>query len=132
MDFTGEYINDVFVGKVWIKKATFIEADQFQKFLSNGINKEIKKYIIDLSSCVSIDPIFIGVLIQTYKKLLNINGNLKIIRPKLTSLSNQGLDNSLRIFETFMSVEEAIESYKKIFVKPHDELLINRISLAVS
>ncbi len=132
MDFTGEYIKEIFVGKVWIKKATFIEADQFQKFLSNAMKNEIKKYIIDLSNCVSIDPIFIGVLIQTYKKLLTINGNLKIIRPKITSFSNQNLDNTFRIFETYLSVEEAIDSYKKIFVKPQEELLTNRISLAVS
>ncbi|MCL5031223.1 MAG: hypothetical protein M1480_19640 [Bacteroidetes bacterium] len=132
MDFTGEYIKDIFVGKVWIKKATFLEAEQFRNFLSTAMNNDVKKYIIDLSCCISIDPIFIGVIIQTYKKLININGNLKIIRPKLAIHSNQNFENTLRIFETFLSIEEAVDSYKKIFVKPAEELITNRVALAVT
>ena len=132
MDFSGEYIKDIFVGKVWIKKATFIEAEQFRILLSNAMNNEIKKYIIDLSGCISIDPIFIGVIIQTYKKLININGNLKIVRPKFAVHSNQSFENSLRIFEIYLSIEEAIESYRKIFVKPTEELIANRVPLALT
>ncbi len=132
MDFIGEYIKDIFVGKVGIRKATFLEADQFKDFLTKEIHNGYKKFVIDLSSCGSIDPIFLGVVIQTYKKLININGNLKLIRPKVNIYSNQNFENSLRIFETYHSVEDAVNSYKKIFVKPTEELIPIRMPLAMT
>jgi hypothetical protein len=52
-----------------------------------------------------------------------MGGNLKLISPKNYLDEYDKLENNLRIFETFNSREEALESYKMIFTKPTDETL---------
>jgi len=123
MDFSIEYSEDIVIAKVIIRRATFLEALQFQNQLIKEIENGFRRVIVDLSNCSSIDPAFFSAIISAYKKIVNLGGNLKLISPKNYLDEYDKLENNLRIFETFNSREEALESYKMIFTKPTDETL---------
>ena len=80
--------------------------------------KQFKKVIIDLSECIYIDPVFLGVLISSLKKLASLGGNLKIVLPEIGFNLENNVVKDLRIFDTYNSHKEAIDSYKKVFVTP--------------
>ena len=125
MDFTLEYSKDIIIASVIIKRATFLEALHFQNLLTKEIDNGYRKIVIDLSNCSSIDPAFISAIIFTYKKLMNLAGNLKLVKPKNYLDDYQKLENNLRIFEIFNSKEKALECYKMIFCKPSDQAFSN-------
>jgi anti-anti-sigma regulatory factor len=125
MDFVIEYSQDIIIATVVIRRATFLEALQFQNLLIKEIDNGYRKIVIDLTHCSSIDPAFFSAIFIAYKKLINLNGNLKLIKPKNYFDDIERLENNLRIFEIFNSKEEAIESYKMIFCNPSEETLFD-------
>jgi anti-sigma B factor antagonist len=120
MDFILEYSEDIVIAVVKIRRATFLEALQFQNMLTNEIENGCRKAIVDLSGCSSIDPAFFSAIIITFKKIINLGGNLKLVRPKNYLDDYEKLENNIRVFEIFSSKEDALESYKMIFNKPGD------------
>ncbi len=127
MDFVKEYIDDLFYVKVTTNKATFWEADYLQEILQKEITAGYKKIIIDLSNCRTLDPPFIGAIILSFKKLLNISGTLKVIKP--ANIQNkEDIFKSLMLFELFNSKNEAIESFRTVFVAPIEEMFYPRLS----
>ncbi len=123
MDFTLEYSEDIIIARVVIRRATFLEALHFQNLLIKEIDNGYRKIVIDLSNCSSIDPAFISAIIFTYKKLMDLAGDLKLVRPKNYLDDYQKLETSLRVFEIFNSKEKALECYKMIFCKPSGQNL---------
>ena len=128
MDFSVEISEEIIIAKIIIRRATFLEALQFQNLLTNEIDNGYIRAIIDLSNCTSIDPAFFSSIIVIYKKLINAGGNVKLIRPKNYLDNIEMFENNLRVFEFFNSVEEAVESYRMIFTNPADIYPINTIS----
>jgi len=129
MDFTVEISEEIIIAKIIIRRATFLEALQFQNLLTNEIDKGYIRAIIDLSNTASIDPAFFSSIIVIYKKLINEGGNVKLIRPKNYLDDYERFKNNLRVFEFFNSVEEAVESYRMIFTNPADSVYpINTIT----
>lgn len=131
MDFALEYIEEIIVARVIIRRATFLEALQFQNLLIKEIDNGYRKLIIDLSNCSSIDPAFFSAIIIAYKKLVNQAGNLRLIKPKNYIDDIENLEKNIRVFETFSSKEEAVESFKMIFTKPADESIQDSTHAAV-
>ncbi len=128
MDFLKEYIDDLFYVKVTTNKATFWEADYMQEILQKAITDNYTRIIIDLSYCRIIDPPFMGAIILSYKKLLNINGTMKVIRPENSLSMRDDVNNSLKLFDLFRTKEDAIESFKRIFVAPLEEMSYQQFS----
>ncbi len=120
MDFKREYLEDIITMVVNLKRATFLEAGQFNDVLVEEIGNGYRKFIVDLSSCTFVDPIFVGVLIMTLKKLSALKGSLKIIIPEIGFNLEKSTMNSLRIFETFRSKNSAVESYKEKFTVQYE------------
>ncbi|MDR3626242.1 MAG: STAS domain-containing protein [Ignavibacteriaceae bacterium] len=120
MDFSIDLSEDIIIARLIIRKATFLEALQFQNLLTNEIDKGYIKAVIDLSNCSSIDPAFFSAIITIYKKLIYAGGNLKLVKPTNYLDDYERFENNLRVFEFFNSKEEAIESYRMIFTQPVD------------
>ena len=132
MDFVLEYSEDVIIARVIIRRATFLEALQFQNLLTREIDNGCRKLVIDLSNCSSIDPAFISAIIIAYKKLVSLAGKLKLIRPRNYLDDYDNLEKSIRVFEVYDSIEEVLESYKMIFTKPSDETLSDNTRAVIS
>jgi anti-anti-sigma regulatory factor len=123
MDFALEYTEDIIIAKVIMRRATFLEALQFQNMLTQEIDNGYRRIIVDLTHCSSIDPAFFSAILIAYKKLLNLNGNIKIIKPNNYFDDYEKFETYLRVFEIFNSKQEAIDSYKIIFTNPVNEAL---------
>ena len=132
MDFALEYSEDIVIARVIIRRATFLEALQFQNLLTKEIDDGCRKLVIDLSNCSSVDPAFISAIIIAYKKMVNLAGSLKLIRPRNYLNDYENLEKSIRVFEVFESKEDVLESYRMIFTKPSDQEMPNNTHAAIS
>lgn len=76
------------------------------------IEKDSLKVVIDLSGIEWMNSTGLGILISTYTTLRNHDGQLKLakITDKIQSLLV--ITKLVSVFETFDSVEEAINSFK--------------------
>ena len=121
MDFKREYRDEILTISVNLKRATFLEANSFNEILVEEIGNGYRKFVVDLSSCSFVDPIFIGVIIMTLKKLTALKGSLKIIIPEIGFNLEKNTINSLRVFETYQSKNAALESFKKKIIIQYEE-----------
>ncbi len=82
------------------------------KFLLNDIQRGFKKIVVDLSSCEFIDSTFLGSLVVSLKKLTGLGGDLRLVgfQPAVHSMFE--LTRMYRVFESFKSSDEAVESFK--------------------
>ncbi len=111
MDFLREYEDDVLILTVNLKQATFWESDTFNSIFVSEIGNGCRKFVVDLRSCNSVDPVFLGVLIVTLKKLASLKGSIKIIVPEIGFNLEKSTMYSLRLFETFKTKKNALESF---------------------
>lgn len=112
MEFYREQIDDIVVITVNLKRATLVEAEEFKETLVNEIQKGIKKIVVDLSNCEFIDSTFLGGLVVSLKKLTATNGDLRLVgfQPAVHSMFE--LTRMYRVFESFKSKNEAVQSFK--------------------
>lgn len=127
MDFTTENIEDIRILTVNLNRATFMEAESFQRLLDDEISLGNRRVVIDLQSCVYIDPVFLGIIIVSLRKLVSLDGNIKLVKPSIDE-ANMNIINSLRIFEIFNTKSEALKSYRQIFVAPDEFYLYGNSS----
>lgn len=83
--------------------------DLLRKFLDEGRNK----IVVDLKNVKMINSAGLGTLISGLTTMRNSGGDLKIanLNEKVESLLT--ITRLIKVFETYNSIEEAIESYKK-------------------
>lgn len=112
MEFFREEIEDVIVISVKLKRATLVEAEEFKQALIDDIQRGFKKIVVDLSNCEFIDSTFLGSLVVSLKKLTGLGGDLRLVgfQPAVHSMFE--LTRMYRVFESFKSTEEAVESFK--------------------
>lgn len=112
MEFFREQIDDVIVIAVNLKRATLVEADEFKQILINEIQRGFKQIIVDLAVCEFIDSTFLGALVVSLKKLTAMGGDLRLVgfQPAVHSMFE--LTRMYRVFESFKSKEEAVQSFK--------------------
>lgn len=111
MDFKKEFWGNVVVEIVNLKRATYIESESFGNILDEDIKGGKQKFVIDLSCCEFIDPIFTGKLIMTMRNLLNRGGRLALVKPNYFTQDGVSVDNlALRVFNIFESRKEAVLS----------------------
>lgn len=112
MEFFREEIEEVIVISVNLRRATLVEAEEFKDVLVNDIQRGFKKIVVDLSACEFIDSTFLGSLVVSLKKLTGLGGDLRLVgfQPAVHSMFE--LTRMYRVFESFKSAQEAIQSFK--------------------
>ena len=88
-----------------------VEAEEFKQVLVNDIQRDFKKIVVDLSSCEFIDSTFLGSLVVSLKKLTGLGGDLRLVgfQPAVHSMFE--LTRMYRVFESFKSADEAVQSF---------------------
>lgn len=106
-----ERIGDVIVEIVNVERASVKEADELKAKLIDAIDDGYKKIIIDLSECDFVDSSFLGVLVNSLKKVVKLEGDLKLVgfRPAVRAMFE--LTRLFRVFESFSNLQEAVKSY---------------------
>jgi len=130
--FERQIANSFVIETVNLSEATVTEAMQFKKILDLDIELGFRAIIIDLTNCNSLDSAFIGVLVVILKKMLKLNGSLKIVKPGLFSTSLLTLTGTLERFEMYESVDEAKNSLSAnpIVVEDFRDVGLDHLALA--
>lgn len=104
-------MGDVIVEIVNVERASVNEANELKEKLNDAIDDGYKKIIVDLSECDFVDSSFLGVLVNSLKKLVKLDGDLKLVgfRPAVRSMFE--LTRLFRVFESFGNLQEAVKSY---------------------
>jgi anti-anti-sigma factor len=111
MDYLQEVHEDVVVQFVDLTRATLKEADEFKYTLSKNIEQGYRKIVVDLSTCEFLDSTFLGALVVSLKKVTAMGGDLRLVgfHPAVNSMME--LTRMHRVFESYPTKEEAINSF---------------------
>jgi anti-anti-sigma factor len=123
-DFEKQLLGDVLIEKVNLLRATIMEANIIKTRLFEDILLNNKKIIVDISKCDFIDSTFLGVLVASLTRTIEIGGDIKIVIAS-SSFAEGIVNNSgiLRVFEIYTSVEDAIESFRLYGKEPQSEFI---------
>ncbi len=108
--FERQIANGYIIERINLSCATLSEAAKFKKQLETDIDLGYKVIIVDFSNCSILDSAFMGVLVITLKRLLRLDGTIKIVNPGLFSNPILNLTGTIEIFELYESVDNAIAS----------------------
>jgi len=111
MEFKSEKILDVTIVHVYITRATLTKAVSFKDFLTVLIDEGARKFIIDLASCEYIDSTFLGAIVSVLKKLLAMQGDLRLVYNKDVPSLIFMLTRMDKVFKIYDSLDLAIESF---------------------
>ena len=111
-DFEIKVINDVIVVVVTFSRATYKEAGELKKILNEYMEKRFKKIVVDIRSCEFIDSTFLGVLVFSLKSAAKIGGDIRIIQPSSIVRTLMEKVGTIRVFNVFDTIDEAVDSYK--------------------
>ena len=112
MDYLQETYEDILVQVVDLTRATLREAEEFKFTLSKSIEQGYRKIVVDLSLCEFIDSTFLGALVVSLKKVTTMGGDLRLVGFHPAVHSMMELTRMHRVFESFSTKEDAINSYE--------------------
>jgi anti-anti-sigma factor len=115
-EFEKKAINDVIVEIVNLSRATFKEASDFKKILNEDLEKKFQKIVVDISQCEFMDSTFLGVLVYAQKRISSQGGTIKLVEPASVFQTLLEKTSTLRIFDTYKTLQEAVQSFSKKFV----------------
>ena len=110
-DFEKKIEKDVIIEVVNLSRATWKEANQFKKILEEDVEKKFRKLVVDISQCEFLDSTFLGTLVLAKRSINRIGGELKIVEPASVFKVLLEKTSTLQIFETYKSLDEAINSF---------------------
>ena len=110
-DFEKNFEKDVVIEVVNLTRATLKEANEFRTILAEDVEKKFRKVVVDISQCEFLDSTFLGALVMAKKSINKIGGELKIVEPPSVFKTLREKTATLNVFETFKTVEEAINSF---------------------
>lgn len=113
MDIIEEIIDDVIVEIVNLDRATLSEAEELRSNVNEKISAGYNKMIIDLTSVEYIDSTFLGVIVNTLKKVAKMGGDLKLVGFKPAVRSMFELTRLFRVFESYSELQDALKSFHK-------------------
>ena len=113
MPIVEEIADDVLIEIVDLDRATLNEASILRDNLVERIDQGYKNIVIDLSQCEFIDSTFLGVLVNTLKRVAKLNGDMKLVGFKPGVRSMFELTRLFRVFESFTDLQEAVISFRK-------------------
>jgi anti-anti-sigma factor len=123
-DFEKQLLGDVLIEKVNLLRATIMEANIIKTRLFEDILLNNKKIIVDISKCDFIDSTFLGVLVASLTRTIEIGGDIKIVIASSSFV--EGIVNNsgiLRVFEIYTSVEDALENFRLYGKEPQSEFI---------
>ncbi len=112
LDFRTVFYGDVLVERVQMLRATKREAEFFNKKLNSHIEKKLNKIVIDLSQCEFLDSSFLGAIVFNLKNIERIGGEIKLVEPANTYQELLEKTGTFRIFNTYKSIKDAVESFR--------------------
>ena len=112
MDLIRSEEKGIIIFKVNLVRATLKEAELFKNMLKKDIDSGNRKLVIDLSFCEFIDSTFLGTIVISLKKITAIGGDIKLVgfQPAVRSMFE--LTRISKVFETFESTDEAVNSFQ--------------------
>ncbi len=122
MDYIKENIDSIRIITVNLERPSFLEAADFQEMLDEELAGGYKKFVVDLGACSYIDSVFLGAIIVSLRKLVALDGDIKLVKPSLSE-TNLNLLHSLRIFNIYDTKKDALNSFNKVFVAPPEEFV---------
>lgn len=111
-DFEKKIYADVLVEVVNLSRATVNEAATFKEILSADIITRFRKIVVDISRCEFMDSTFLGTLVLAQKQLSTLGGEIKLVEPASVMQTLMEKVQTLKIFDTYKTVEEAVHSFK--------------------
>jgi anti-sigma B factor antagonist len=112
MNFDTYIRGDVIVEIVNLDRATMRESEEFKEIMFKHIDEGFKRFVVDLNNCNFIDSTFLSTLVSAYKKILSLEGDLKLasVHDELRSLIE--LTGTRKVFKIYSSANNAIKSYE--------------------
>jgi anti-anti-sigma factor len=111
MSFTVNIEKGTSIITVGLKRATLKETLKFKDVLTEEINKGNHKIIINLSQCEFVDSTFLGIMISTLKKIVKLNGDIRVTGFQSAVRTMFELTGMNKIFKHYESIEEALNSF---------------------
>jgi anti-anti-sigma factor len=112
MEIIEEVVDDIVIEIINLDRATLREAEELKSNINEQLSRGYKKVIIDLSSVDFIDSTFLGVIVNSLKKVAKIGGDLKLIGFKPVVRSMFELTRLFRVFESYSELQDAIKSFR--------------------
>ncbi len=113
MSIIEETIDDIIVEIVNLYRATLLEAEELKRQVNDKIDNGYRKVIIDLTSVEFLDSTFLGIIVNTLKKVAKLGGDLKLVGFKPNVRSMFELTRLFRVFESYSELQDAIKSFNK-------------------
>lgn len=89
------------------------DSQKFRDLLHKLLEQGKKKVVVDVKAVKFMNSAGLGTLISGLTTMRNGGGDLKIANPTAKIESLLIITKLIKIFETYSSVEEAVESYRK-------------------
>ena len=112
MKFKDQIIGDVGVIKLKGKLMGLPETDDLQSEVKAMFGQDIKKIVLDLDGVKWMNSLGIGAIMRSHTTVKNAGGDLCLARISDKVNSVLVLTQLIRIFKTYDSVKEAVESFK--------------------
>ncbi len=110
-DFEKKVVKDVIIEKVNLSRATWKEAVELKKILEEDIVKKFPKIVVDISECEFMDSTFLGALVVSQKNFNKNGSEIKLVEPASVMQTLMEKSGTLKIFDTYSSVDEAVKSF---------------------
>lgn len=110
-DFNRIILKDVVIEIVNLTRATYKEALIFKDILNVDLARNYKKIVIDIRQCEFIDSTFLGVLVFIKKNVLELGGDVKIVKSYSNVRTIMEKVGSNKFFSIFNTIEAAVQSY---------------------
>ncbi len=110
-DFEKKICADVIVEVVNLTRATRKEAGKLKKILDEDILLKYRRIVVDISKCEFMDSTFLGALVVAHKKITQMGGEIKLVEPLDAMLVLLEKVGTLKIFDSYNTQREAIESF---------------------
>ena len=110
-DFDRIILKDVVIEIVNLTRATIKEALEFKEVLNLDLARNFKKIVIDLRQCEFVDSTFLGVMVFIKKSVLEIGGDLRIVKSHSNVRTIMEKVGTYKFFSIYDSIESAVKSY---------------------
>ena len=106
-----EEIDDVLIIIANLKRATVTDTNIFKYKVLTEINKGRTKFIFNLGACEFIDSTLLSALVTSYKRIVEKQGQLKLVGVNPIGRSMFELTSLSKIFDIFDSKEKALMDF---------------------
>lgn len=111
MPILKEEINNVSIIIVDLKRANVTDTKNFKETVLTELNLGRTKFIFNLSACEFIDSTLLSAIVTSYKRIVEKNGQLKLIGVNPVGRSMFELTSLSKIFDIYDNKEKALMNF---------------------